>query len=165
MNPPKPRRFDAWDPAEARRIAGQVALRPGALLEALNALQERFGYIHGEAIGILADVFNLSRAEVFGTKSFYHDLRDRPPGLYVLKICQAEACQSMGCVKLAEHARERLGADFHETSARGHVTLEPVYCLGNCALSPAVMINEQVYGRVSPERLDALLEACRRGGV
>lgn len=165
MSPPMPKQYRGWDPAEARRIAEREAERPGALLEALNALQERFGYIHEEAIAILSDVFNLSRAEVYGTKSFYHDLRDAPPGRYVLKICQAEACQSMGCAKLTAHARDRLGADFHETGPRADVTLEPVYCLGNCALSPAVMINEQVYGRVSPKRLDALLEACGRGGV
>jgi len=160
----EPRRDEPWDPEKARRIAEERAQRPGALLNALNALQETFGYIHSEAIGMLAEVFNLSRAEVYGTKSFYHDLRDAPPAPFILRICRAEACQSMGCDGLAEHARRRLGLDFHETSRRDGVTLEPVYCLGNCALSPAVMINESVFGRVDSQRLDALIDACRKGG-
>lgn len=156
---PKP-----WNADDARQIAKQQARRPGALLEALNALQATYGFIHSEAIGILADVFNLSRAEVYGVKSFYHDLRDHPPGRFVLKICQAEACQAMGCRALTEHAKNKLGIDFHESAPRESFTLEPVYCLGNCALSPAVMINDRVYGRVDTGRLDSLVDACRREG-
>lgn len=163
---PRPLHFDAWDPDRARSIAErQAGSRKGALLETLNELQATFGHIHADAIAILADVFNLSRAEVHGVKSFYHDLRDHPPASYVVKICQAEACQAMGCRALTAHAKDRLGLEFHETAVAQGVTLEPVYCLGNCALSPAVMINDRVYGRVDAGRLDALLEDCRKGAM
>jgi formate dehydrogenase subunit gamma len=100
---------------------------------------------------------NLSRAEVHGVVTFYHYFRHSRPGAHTVSVCQAEACQSMGAEALTAHARRRLGIDFHQTSADGRFSLEPIYCLGNCACSPAVMIDGRLYGRVTPERFDALV--------
>jgi formate dehydrogenase subunit gamma len=100
---------------------------------------------------------NLSRAEVHGVVTFYHYFRRSRPGAHTVSVCQAEACQSMGAEALTAHARRRLGIDFHQTSADGRFSLEPIYCLGNCACSPAVMIDGRLYGRVTPERFDALV--------
>jgi len=139
-------------------IAGRHAARPGGLLPALHAIQDELGYIPPEAVPAVAEAFNLSRAEVHGVISFYHLFRTTPPGRRTLYLCRAEACQAMGARALEKHAKKRLGLDFHETTADGRFSLEPIFCLGNCACSPAVMIDDFVYGRVTPERLDALLE-------
>lgn len=135
---------------------------PGALLPILHALQEEFGYIDEEAVPLLAEALNLSEAEVHGVISFYHDFRKTPPGRHVLRICRAEACQSMGCNGLIEHVEKRLGVKLGETTADGNFTVEPVYCLGNCALSPAVMLDAQPYGRVSAAVADALIDGIER---
>jgi formate dehydrogenase subunit gamma len=135
---------------------------PGALLPILHALQEEFGYIDEEAVPLLAEALNLSEAEVHGVISFYHDFRKTPPGRHVLRICRAEACQSMGCNGLIEHVEKRLGVKLGETTADGNFTVEPVYCLGNCALSPAVMLDAQPYGRVSATVADALIDGIER---
>ncbi len=127
------------------------------LVQVLGALVERFGYIDDAAIPLIAGKLNLSRAEVYGVVSFYHDFRREPPGRHLVKVCQAEACQSMGSRKLTDHVKTTMDIDFHQTTADGKFTLEPVYCLGNCACSPAVMIDGLVYGRVDSERFDALL--------
>lgn len=127
----------------------------GALLPALHAIQDELGYIPEVAIARLADALNLSRAEVDGTLSFYHDFRTTPPGRHVLRVCRAEACQAMGADALAAHVKAKLGCDFKETSA-GSVTLEAVYCLGNCACAPAVMIDGTLHGRVTAARFDEL---------
>jgi formate dehydrogenase subunit gamma len=148
-----------WDEAEARALLTPLVDTAGPLLPALHALQDHFGFIAAEAIGVLADVFNLSRAEVHGVVTFYDWFRSTPPGRHTLRICRAEACQALGANTLAAHAQARLGIDFHGTTADGHVSLEPAYCLGNCACAPAVMFDERLYGRVSAERLDALLGA------
>jgi formate dehydrogenase subunit gamma len=126
-------------------------------LPILHAIQDERGYIPEGAVAIVANVLNLSRAEVHGVVTFYHFFRTRPPGRQTLYVCRAEACQSMGARALEQHVRARLNVDFHETTADGRFSLEPVYCLGNCACSPDVMIDENVYGRVTPERLDELL--------
>jgi formate dehydrogenase subunit gamma len=141
-----------------RETATPYADRPGALLPMLHALQDRFGYVPPEAVPIVAELLNLSRAEVHGVVSFYHLFRTSPAGAHTLYLCRAEACQAMGARALERHARARLGVGFHETTADGRFTLEPIYCLGNCACSPAVMIDETVHGRVTPAKLDALLE-------
>ena len=132
--------------------------RPDALLEILHDMQDSLGHVPPAALPEIAAELNLSRAEVYGTFSFYHDFRDRPPGRRVLQVCRAEACQAVGCEALADHAAERLGTAFGETSADGAVTLKTVYCLGNCALGPAVMLDGRLYGRVTAERLDSLLD-------
>jgi formate dehydrogenase subunit gamma len=128
----------------------------GALLPVLHAVQEALGHIPDAGVPIIAEGLNLSRAEVHGVISFYHYFRTTPPGRHVVHLCRAEACQSMHARALEAHAKARLGIEFHQTDERGTFTLEPVYCLGNCALSPAMMIDGHVYGRVSNERFDAV---------
>lgn len=135
---------------------------PGALLPILHALQEEFGYIHEEAIPLVAEALNLSKADVHGVISFYHDFRKSPPGRHVLRICRAEACQSMGCERLIEHVEKRLGVSLGETTADRSFTVEAVYCLGNCALSPSAMLDGRPYGRVSPQVADFLIDSARR---
>jgi formate dehydrogenase subunit gamma len=143
--------------AEIRRLAEARAAEAGALLPILHAIQDQLGYVPEAAVPIIAEVLNLSRAEVHGVITFYHFFRTTPPGKRTLYVCRAEACQSMGSRELENYARRKLGVDFHETTADGRLSLEPVYCLGNCACSPAVMVDETVYGRVTPQRLDEIL--------
>lgn len=132
---------------------------PGALLPLLHAIQERVGYVPAECVGAIAAGLSLSRAEVHGVISFYHDFRSAPAGRHVLQICRAEACQAMGSRELEEHARRTLGIEFGQTSADGAITLEPVYCLGNCACSPSIRIDNTIHARVDAGRFDALLSA------
>lgn len=148
----------ACDSDIIRTIAADNAHRPGALLPILHAVQDHFGYLPADTVPAVAKTLNLSRAEVHGVISFYHLFRETPPGEHTLYICRAEACQSMGANSLAAHAREKLQVEFHETTADGRFSLEPVYCLGNCACAPAVMVDETLHGRVSPDRLDELVE-------
>lgn len=143
--------------AEFRRLAEAHAGEDGPLLPILHAIQDRFGCVPEAAVPIVAEILNLSRAEVHGVVTFYHFFRSTPPGRKTLYVCRAEACQSMGSRALERHARRKLNVDFHETTSDGRFSLEPVYCLGNCACAPAVMIDEEVYGRVTPERLDQIL--------
>jgi formate dehydrogenase subunit gamma len=143
------------------RIQGLQHL-PGALLPILHALQEEFGYLDDAMIPLIAEALNISHAEVHGVISFYHDFRRDPAGKHVLQICRAESCQSMGCNSLIEHVEKNLGVKMGETSGDGNFTLRPVYCLGNCALSPAVMLDGQPYGRVSAAVADSLIENARR---
>jgi formate dehydrogenase subunit gamma len=140
-----------------RRIVEDMKARPGPLIEILHSVQAALGYVPTDAVPIVAEALNLSRAEVHGVVTFYHFFRETPPGRHMVSLCRAEACQSMGADRLAEHAKARLGVDFHETTTDGAFTLEPVFCLGNCACSPAAMIDGRLYGRVTPERLDTLL--------
>jgi len=142
----------------ASEIINQFDARPEMLVQVLHALVERYGYISEEAIRQVAAELNLSRAEVHGVVSFYHDFRTSPPAKHVLKICQAEACQAMGSRQLTSHAEGRLGVGMHGST--DNVTLEPVYCLGNCACSPAVMIDDKVYGRVDANKLEHLIDEC-----
>lgn len=145
-----------------RRIVAQMRSRPGPLLEILHAIQRELGFIPAAAVPLIAEELNLSRAEVHGVVTFYHHFRHTPPGRHTVQICRAESCQSMGAEGLAEHAMRRLGVSFEETTADGAFSLHPVYCLGNCACSPAVMIDGDLYGRVSPDRLDELLAERER---
>jgi len=150
------------DIVRARERIRELEHLPGALLPMLHALQEEFGYIDDAAIPLLAETLNISRAEVHGVISFYHDFRRTPPGRHVLHICRAESCQAMGCNPLIEHVENRLGIKLGETTADQNFTVVPVYCLGNCALSPAIMLDGQPYGRVSAGVADALIENARR---
>jgi len=143
------------------RIQGLQHL-PGALLPILHSLQEEFGYIDDAMIPLIAEGLNISHAEVHGVISFYHDFRRAPAGRHVLQICRAESCQSMGCNSLIAHVEKNLGVKLGETTADRNITLRPVYCLGNCALSPAVMLDGQPYGRVSAAVADSLIENARR---
>ena len=148
-----------YDKTIASEIIASFGARPEMLVQILHAFIERYSFISEEAIRQLADELNLSRADVHGVVSFYHDFRTTPPGKRIVRICQAESCQAMGSRELTEHARQKLGIDLHETTADGETTLEAVYCLGNCACSPAVMIDETVHGRVDAEKFDRLLAA------
>jgi len=139
--------------------------RPGALLPLLHDIQHALGYIPPDVLPRIAQALNLSRAEVHGVVTFYHHFRQSPPGRHVLRICQAEACQSMGAAALTAHARQRLGCDLHQTTADGSITLEPVYCLGLCAQSPACMLDDTVHARMTPQRLDRLLHAAEGDDV
>lgn len=134
----------------------------GALLPILHAIQDRLGYVPAEAVAPIADALNLSRAEVHGVLTFYHYFRREPGGTHVVHLCRAEACQAVGGRELEAHAKRALGTDFHGTSADGRFTLEPVYCLGNCACGPALLVDRELHSRVTPERFDELV-AERRG--
>jgi len=151
-----------WDADRAAERIEALRHEPGALLPILHALNEEFGYIDEAAVPLIARALNLSRAEVHGVVSFYHDFRDAPPGAHVLKLCRAEACQSMGADALAADARSRLGIGWGETTADGRVTLEPVFCLGLCACAPAAMLDGKVIGALDRERLGGLLDRARR---
>lgn len=131
--------------------------RPGPLLQVLHDIQNRLGYVPPAAVPVIAEALNLSRAEVHGVVTFYHHFRQAPPGRHVIQLCQAEACRSMHCEKLTEHVQRKLGVHFHETTTDGRYTLEPVYCLGNCACSPAAMIDGELHGRLTPDAFDALI--------
>ncbi len=150
-----------WDQARAVACIESQAHLAGAMLPVLHALMEEFGYIDAEAVPLIADRLNLSRAEVVGVINFYHDFRQEPPGRHTIQLCQAEACQAMGSEALAEHVRGRLGVEFGETTSDGAISLEAVYCLGNCALSPAVMVDGRLFGRVSAGRADTIIAEVR----
>ena len=150
---------ETWSASRGELVIAPHLAVEGGLLPALHDVQAAFGCIPDEAVRLLAQQFNLSRAEVFGVVSFYHDFRREPAGRHVVKLCQAEACQSMGSRELRAHACERLGVAMGETTADGRVTLEATYCLGLCATAPSAMIDGRVVGRLTPARLEAALEA------
>jgi formate dehydrogenase subunit gamma len=148
---------NGFDPATVETIALRLKERPGALMLILHEVQDRFGFVPRESVRIIADALNLSRAEVHGVATFYHDFRHEPPGRNVIRMCRAESCQATGAVALAEHARRRLGIDFGQTTRDGTFTLEAVYCLGNCGCSPAMVLNEELFGRVDATLFDELV--------
>jgi formate dehydrogenase subunit gamma len=140
-------------------VTARLKDAPGALLPILHGVQDALGYIPEEAVPLIAREMNLTRADVHGVISFYHYFRQQPAGRHVIQLCRAESCQAMGAVTLEQHIKRRLDVDFHQTTADGAYTLEPVYCLGNCACSPAMMVDGELKGRMTPERFDAWLEA------
>ncbi len=131
------------------------------LLPILHAIQDTAGFVPPDAVAAIAAAFNLSRAEVHGVITFYHYFRTVPPARHVIQICRAEACQSMGGDALLAHAERALGCGLHAHSADGNFSLEPVYCLGQCATSPAIMVNDAVHARVTPARFDSLIAKAR----
>lgn len=146
----------------SRHVAGVLARlkhEPGALLPILHAIQDELGHVPPAAVPAIANALNLSRAEVHGVLSFYHHFRSSPPGRHVVQVCRAEACQAMGGEALAAGLRQQLGIDFHQTTADGRVTLEPVYCLGQCACAPAALVDGEVHGRLSGDRAAQLIAA------
>jgi formate dehydrogenase subunit gamma len=149
-----------WSEEEAKTIIAAQQAR--GLLPVLTALNEAFGYLHKDAVRLCAQALNLSRAEVHGVASFYHDFRERPPGQHVLKLCGAEACQSMGSDALAAHVTSELGIDFGETTPDESVTLERVYCLGLCACAPAALLDEMPHARLDNQTISALIGEMRR---
>jgi formate dehydrogenase subunit gamma len=159
IRPPKPLTATL---TSAQRVAVQQALDAhradaGALLPVLHAIQNALGFVPKASVPVIAKDLNLSRAEVHGVITFYHYFRSKPVGKHVLQLCRAEACQAMGARALEAHVKKSLGIDFHETTADGEFTLEPVYCLGNCACSPSMLIDDELHGRVDAERFDALV--------
>jgi len=157
MNP-----LDSAIPDTVNGVLSRLKHKPGALLPVLHAIQDTLGYIPPGAVPLIAEGLNLSRAEVHGVISFYHYFRASPPGRHTIHLCRAEACQSMKARDLEAHAIRRLGVGFHQTTANGAFSFEPVYCLGNCACSPAVMIDGELYGRVTPDRFDELVSQWER---
>lgn len=151
-------------PAEiaALAVCARHGNKPDELLEIFHELQEQLGFIPEATKPVIAKALNLSRAEVHGVMSFYHDFRSAPAGRHVIKICRAESCQAMGTDQLCEHAEKKLGVAFGETTNDRSFTLEPVYCLGNCALSPAMLIGNRLFGKVDAKRFDAIVASLNR---
>lgn len=147
----------AQNTADISHLVTQYQAVPGGLLPLLHAIQGELGYVPESLVPAIATGLNLSRAEVHGVISFYHDFKTHPVGRNTVQICRAEACQSMGSRQLEAHAKQALGIDYHETTADGSISLEPVYCLGNCACSPSVRINDDIVARVDAARFDELV--------
>lgn len=147
--------------AKVDALIAQHQHMPGALLPLLHAIQDDIGYVPESSYSQIAKALSLSVAEVHGVVTFYHHFRTHKPGRHVMQICRAESCQAMGSEALEAHAKKCLNVDYHQTTSDDAITLEAVYCLGNCALSPAVMMDEEVYGRVSAEDLDALIAEAK----
>ena len=155
-------KWSLWNDTVARELIDSGKGAPGALLPILHMLQETFGYIDREAVPLIADALNISRAEVHGVVTFYHDFRQSPPPVHTLKLCRAEACQSMGGDRLADDAIARLGIGFGETTADGRIGLEPVYCLGLCSAAPSAMLDGKITARLDETKLDAILTEAMR---
>lgn len=156
-------RMTAGELAEkSAKIVRDLKHLEGPMLPILHAIQAEFGYVPDEVKPVIASELNLSRAEVHGVVSFYHEFRAHPPGRHVLKLCRAEACQSMGSDRIADRARQLLGIDFHQTTLDGEVTLEAVYCLGLCACAPAAMLDGKPYGRMDEDCLSEIVGEIRR---
>ncbi len=134
----------------------------GPLLPILHEVQAEFGYLPTESLLVIAEGLNISRAEIHGVVSFYHDYRREPGGRHTLKLCQAEACQSMGSEKIAAQVKQHLGIDFHETARDGSVTLEPVYCLGLCSCAPSALLDDEPIGRLDADKVDEIVAEVRR---
>ena len=149
----------ATETADIRALVAGFKDLPGALLPLLHAIQNELGFIPDSAVATIAEGLNLSRAEVHGVISFYHDFKTQPVGSHNVQICRAEACQSMGSRQLEVYAKQLLGIDYGETTADGNITLEAVYCLGNCACAPSVRIDDAVHARVDENRFDKLVSA------
>lgn len=138
-------------------ILARHAGQRGPLIEVLHSVQAEFGFIPHQAVALIAEGLNLSRAEVHGVITFYHDFRMAPAGTTTIQLCRAEACQAMGVQALEAHVKQRLGLNYHETTADGRYSLEPAYCLGNCACTPSIRIGDEIFARVTPERFDQIL--------
>ncbi|MBN9062420.1 MAG: formate dehydrogenase subunit gamma [Rhizobiales bacterium 65-9] len=151
--------YEPWNADVASKIIAAHAGLEGATLPIMHALQEAFGHVPDAAVPLIATALNISRAEAYGCVTFYHDFRRKPAGRHVVKLCRAEACQSVGADALHAEIKRELGIDWHETTADGRVTLEPVFCLGLCACGPAALVDERPVGRLDAETLrDALAE-------
>lgn len=154
--------YQPWDETHGAEIIAEHAKQEGATLVILHALQEAFGYVPQAAIPMVAQALNLSRAEVHGVFTFYHDFRHKPAGRHVLKLCRAEACQAAGGDALAARAESKLGVSLGNTTADDRVTLEPIYCLGLCSTAPSAMLDGRLVGRLDEKRLDALVAETQR---
>ena len=148
---------EPWSEERTRAIVSNHTHLEGPLMPILHAVQEAFGFVPEEAVPVIAKELNLSRAEVHGVVTFYHDFRQEPAGRTVVKVCRAEACQAMGCESLVKHAEDRLGVECGGTTADGRVTLETIYCLGLCATAPSAMVDGKIVGRLDAAKLDKIL--------
>lgn len=153
--------YEPWNAPRAAQLIAEHAGLDGATLPILHALQHTFGYVPQQAVPMVAEAMNLSRAEIHGVVTFYHDFRREPAGQHLVKLCRAEACQSVGAVALADHAKKSLGVDWHETTTDGRITLEPVFCLGLCACGPAALIDEEPVSGLDATVLDTRLAELR----
>ena len=144
------------------KVIAEHKNKPGALLPVLHSVQEELGYIPESAVAIIAEALLQTRAEVHGVISFYHHFRTTPPGKHIVEICRAEACQAVGARALEAHAKSCLNIDYHQTTADRQFSLEPVYCLGNCATSPSIRIDDDIHGRVSLDKFDSLIDSHRQ---
>jgi formate dehydrogenase subunit gamma len=154
--------YEPWDETRGAEIIAEHSKQEGATLVMLHALQDAFGYVPAAAIPMVAHALNLSRAEVHGVFTFYHDFRHKPAGRHVLKLCRAEACQAAGGDALAARAEAKLGVSPGHTTADDRVTLEPIYCLGLCATAPSAMLDGRLIGRLDEKRIDALVAEAQR---
>ncbi|MGJ5005555.1 formate dehydrogenase subunit gamma [Bradyrhizobium sp. HKCCYLRH2060] len=154
--------YESWDAARGAEIIAEHSKMEGATLPILHALQETFGHVPEDAIPMIASALNLSRAEVYGVFTFYHDFRAKKAGRHVLKLCRAEACQAAGGDALAARAEAKLGIAMGNTTADERVTLEPIYCLGLCATAPSAMLDGRLVGRLDEARIDALVSEAQR---
>ncbi|MBK3664348.1 formate dehydrogenase subunit gamma [Bradyrhizobium diazoefficiens] len=154
--------YESWDETRGAEIIAEHASQEGATLVILHALQEAFGFVPEAAIPMVAQALNLSRAEVHGVVTFYHDFRHKSPGRHVLKLCRAEACQAAGGDALAARAEAKLGVSLGNTTADDRITLEPIYCLGLCATAPSAMLDGRLVGRLDEKRIDALVAEAQR---
>jgi formate dehydrogenase subunit gamma len=163
------RQVRALPPAVQDAVMRAIAAHrdvPGALMPILHGVQDTLGYVPPDSLNVIAHELNLSRAEVHGVVTFYHHFRSAPPGRHVVQICRAEACQALGARALEAHAKKSLGIDFHETTSDGAITLEPVYCLGNCGCGPSLLIDtDELHGRVTPQAFDDLVKTARMAGM
>jgi formate dehydrogenase subunit gamma len=164
IKPEPPSNLSAAERSAVLEACARLKDLPGALLPILHAVQEALSFVPKDAVPLIARELNLSVAEVHGVVSFYHYFLQERPGRHVMHLCRAEACQARGSVALEAHAKAKLGVDYHGTTRDGAITLEPVYCLGNCALGPSLMIDEQLHGRVTAERFDELVTQSREQG-
>ena len=154
--------YERWDETRGAEIIAENGEQEGATLVILHAIQETFGYVPEAAIPMVAQALNLSRAEVHGVFTFYHDFRHKPAGRHVLKLCRAEACQAAGGDALAARVEATLGVSLGSTTADDRVTLEPIYCLGLCATAPSAMLDGRLFGRLDEKRIDALVAEAKR---
>ena len=152
----------AWNEAQAREIIRRHSAREGALLPILHDMQAAFGCVPAEAVPLIAEALNLTRAEVHGVVSFYHDFRDKPAGRHVLKLCRAEACQSMNSEALAQKVLDRFDLEWGETTPDGRVTVEAIYCLGLCASAPSALLDGEPMARLTPQSIDEIARQVDR---
>lgn len=153
------------DAARVRAIAEARTGEPGPLLEILHDIQHEFGHLPSATVPVVADVLNLSRAEVHGVVSFYADFRTSPPAETSIAICRGEACQAVGAEALVDHVKARLGVDVGAQTAEGSVELQQIFCFGNCALGPTASVAGRLHGRLTTERLDTLIDEASAGGT
>lgn len=147
-----------WNPEQVKQVITSLKDTSGALLPILHGIQDSQGYVPPDAVPMIAEALNQTSAEIHGVISFYHHFRTAPPGQYVVQVCRAEACQARGSRTLEEHVKTSLGVEYHKTSLNREFTLEPVYCLGNCACGPSIRVNDEIIGRVTNDKFDQLVD-------